>query len=184
MEARSDPSTDTSAFNAGFAAAAPQLWAWIRIRIGPRLRTTLDPEDVLQEVATRAWSRYASYDPSQGELRGWLFGIARNVLAELLSKVARGGGALDWSTSNWSMLPDDATRATQMVVKAERINGVVAWLETLPDEDRKLVLYRGLEGLEHREVAELLGTSEAAAKKRWQRLRDRMQEQPGFEELL
>ena len=44
----------------------------------------------------------------------------------------------------------------------------------LPEDERKLVLHCGLEGLPLREVGERLGISEEAAGKRWQRLRARL----------
>ena len=43
--------------------------------------------------------------------------------------------------------------------------------QTLPAEDRKVLLYRGLEGLPHLEVARRTGSSVQTVQKRWQRLR-------------
>ena len=48
-------------------------------------------------------------------------------------------------------------------------------IESLDEEERRLVLYHGLEGMAFPAVAELLGTTEEAAKKRWQRVRARLQ---------
>ena len=54
----------------------------------------------------------------------------------------------------------------------------------LPEDERKLVLHCGLEGLPLREVGERLGISEEAAGKRWQRLRARLRTTELPEHLL
>ena len=45
------------------AEVAPRLWAWSALHLGPELRSTVDPEDVLQEVTCRAWRRLPEFDP-------------------------------------------------------------------------------------------------------------------------
>ncbi|MEM8714003.1 MAG: hypothetical protein AAGG01_23925, partial [Planctomycetota bacterium] len=48
------------------------------------------------------------------------------------------------------------------------------WVADLPKDERRLVVYRGLEGRGHAEVGELVGLDASAAAKRWERLRDRL----------
>ena len=50
----------------------------------------------------------------------------------------------------------------------------LARVEDLPEPDRLLLLYRGLEGQSHAEVASALDLTSTAAAKRWGRLRDRL----------
>ena len=57
-------------------------------------------------------------------------------------------------------------------------------VDALPEEERKLVVHCGLEGLPLGEVAERLGISTEAAGKRWQRLRARLAESSLPEHLL
>jgi DNA-directed RNA polymerase specialized sigma24 family protein len=54
----------------------------------------------------------------------------------------------------------------------------------LPVEDRQLVLLHGLEERPLASVAERLEISEAAAGKRWQRLRAQLRELPAFVSVL
>ena len=51
-----------------------------------RLSDKRDAEEAVQEVLVRAWRYSSSYDPGRGTERTWLFGIARNVVTDRLSK--------------------------------------------------------------------------------------------------
>jgi DNA-directed RNA polymerase specialized sigma24 family protein len=48
-------------------------------------------------------------------------------------------------------------------------------VRALPEEDRKLVLLCGLEGLPHKEVAARMELGVEAVTKRWQRLRAKLE---------
>ncbi len=54
------------------------LRAYVLRRTGDRDRV----DDLVQEVLLRAWRRADTFDPSRGEVRGWLIGIARNVVID------------------------------------------------------------------------------------------------------
>lgn len=180
------PERDRAAtFSALHGKVAPRLWSWAAVHIGPALRTKVDPEDLLQEVASRAWRRFDDYDPLQGPFDAWALGIARKVLGEALARLARGhASGAQWSTTDWSRIPDDATRATAQVAREEQLQAFVAWSDTLERDDRRLLMYRGLEGWSHADVGKLLGITEATASKRWDRLRERLQEHPRVLSLL
>lgn len=172
-------------FSALHAEVAPRLWSWAAVHVGPSLRGRLDPEDLLQEVASRAWRRFDDYDPGQGTFFVWTLGIARRVLGEALARVARGrSDDGHWSTTDWSRVPDDATRATARVAREEQLRAFITWSDSLERDERRLLLYRGLEGWSHAQIAELLGVSEATASKRWDRLRERLREHPRVAALL
>jgi RNA polymerase sigma-70 factor (ECF subfamily) len=40
-------------------------------------------EELVQEVTLRVWRRASSFDPSKGAASSWIFGVARNVAADL-----------------------------------------------------------------------------------------------------
>ena len=46
-------------------------------------------EELVQEVTLRIWRRATRYDPARGAASSWIFGIARNVAADLARAAGR-----------------------------------------------------------------------------------------------
>ncbi len=169
-----------------WSEAAPAVCAWLEIHVRDALRVHLDPEDALQEVACRAFDSFARFDPAAGPFRAWVFGIARNVLYRALTQVGRGlasGGAPRLDGAVLGRLPDTTTSITRRVARDESLARFVAEVRALDEDDRRLLLRRGLEGRSHDEIASELGISPDAAIKRWTRLRERLASAPRFVQL-
>ncbi|GJM21139.1 MAG: hypothetical protein DHS20C15_10540 [Planctomycetota bacterium] len=184
--ARQDRQAAQPTFDDAWRSVAPAVFAWASLHVRAPLRTRLDPDDVLQEIACRAWKHRERWDPAQGEFRAWVFGIANNVLRESLrhlTSTSRRATPAPLSTDMWAQLPDTATRISRAVLRDERLAKLLDHLDELPDDERRLLILRGLEGLPHEEVAEVLGLSTEAVSKRWQRLCAKLREQRAWTEL-
>lgn len=190
--ARAARDGDPNRFAAAWERGAPSVFAWATLHIRSPLRRRLGPEDVVQEVACRAWSSFGRWDEKEGPFRGWVFGIANNVLREFLRRMASerppssdpDASGLFHDTDRWQEVPDTATAISQAVVKDETLQAMLDHVDALPQEDRQLLILRGLEGLSHEEVAVILSASSDAVAKRWQRLRDRLRAQPRWADLI
>lgn len=173
-------------FLAAYEEAAPALRAWAVLRCRGPLGRALSPEDLEQEVCLEALRAIDRYDPERGPFRPWLFGVASRVASNAMRRLARGrltpGAPL--SQGRAQQLPADVTTVSRRVRRDEALEALLATVEQLPDDERRMLLYRGLEGLEHAEIAELMGMSPEGAAKRWQRLRDRLREHPAASSLL
>ena len=170
-------SDGTPEFDEEYARASPALATWLSLRIHGALRQELSVQDALQEVACRAYAARASFDPGRGPFRAWVFGIARNVLRQALEELARGGspGAVGHSRPDGvQALPDHATSVTQRVARSEELARLLERIDELSDDERALVVGRGLEGLDYDDIAARLGIEPRAAAKRWERLRERL----------
>jgi RNA polymerase sigma-70 factor (ECF subfamily) len=133
-----------------------------------------DAEDVLQETFVGAW-RSAGNFRSEGTVRGWLFGIARNVIRhqrrrrsgeperfESLDALGeRAGWGADEDPERW-------------LEQARRRDALAAALAALSPDDREILVLRDLEDVSGEETAELLGLSLAAMKSRLHRARLRL----------
>tara|TARA_R110002072_G_scaffold25443_5_gene85048 strand:- start:776 stop:1240 length:465 start_codon:yes stop_codon:yes gene_type:complete len=146
---------------------------------GP-LRRVIDPDDLVQEVVLEAWRAQERFDPSKGPFRGWLFGVANRVAAEALRRQARRAPALDLDSEPIAEL----TTISRRVRRNESLTTLFTRLDELEADDRNLIIYRGLEGLDHRAVADLLGITPEAAAKRWQRLREQIAAWSSIKDLL
>jgi RNA polymerase sigma-70 factor (ECF subfamily) len=138
----------------------------------------MDADDLVQEICLRALRSYESFDPDLGTFRGWIFGVANHTFQDLLRRMARPGAKLDLrdqGTSAIRALPDAATAVSQQAARAESLVILAALTKNLPESDRQLLLYRGLEGLPLKDVASILGIETETAKKRWQRLSSRLE---------
>jgi RNA polymerase sigma factor (sigma-70 family) len=180
-------SMPTEMFLREFEQAAPALLAWARLRLRPELRRVLEPEDLIQEVGCRALQRLASYEPAKATLRQWLFGFANLVLMEALRDLARlpaNGIRTGRDRSDGFEPAAKVTSVTGKVARNESVRLFLERIEQLDPDDRQLLMHRGLEQLPHPQVAELLAISEDSVRKRWQRLCERMRDDPLFTVLL
>lgn len=178
-EHRQGPVTDPGRiFVEHYRAVAPALFAWAAVRLRRLRQPGIDAEDLVQEVCCRAFDRIRTFDPAQGPFRAWIFGIANNVLREELARIAGSGRVVrQEGGSERSLvadLPDEATSVSRRVARDEALNLLIERLCGLDEDERRLLIYRGIEGLSHADVAQITGLSLEAVQKRWQRLLDRI----------
>ncbi len=174
MVADDDPG---ARFSEHYTEVAPALFAWARLKVLGPLRDLADPEDLVQEVCFQAYRSFDRWDPARGAFRPWLFGVANHVVQMLLRKVARAHarlGVVQRLASQAGAVPAQATTISRRVARDEGLLLFVERVTGLPEDDRRLLVWRGLEGLRHADVAELLGVTEETAMKRWTRLRERL----------
>ena len=178
---------DSDSFGRLYEHIVPALLTWAEFRIRPEQRQHVDPSDVVQEVWFRAWRQMESFDPEATPFRFWIFRIAKNVLLEAVRKTRRADVAGAGTTAKIQQLGELQDTMTAVSMRLSRDEGLAAFrheVDALPEEERKLVVHCGLEGLPLGEVAERLGISTEAAGKRWQRLRARLAESSLPEHLL
>lgn len=129
-----------------------------------------DALDLLAETFATALARIDGYDPSLGEPVSWLFGIARNLYrqshrtARLVDEMRV---RLDVRTERLG--PDAAARVDELV-DLERVHAdIEAKMRGLPAEVAVAVDLRFGEDLRYVEIAERLGITPDAARKRVER---------------
>ena len=159
-----------------YERVAPAVYAWACLRIRPAMRSNVDPEDVVQEVWCRAWKAFGGFDPEEASFRLWVFRIAKNVMLEAFRKSQR-ATPLDGGPSTRMFrlqnVPDSATEVSRRMAKHEGLQAVLRWAEGLGEEEKKLFLHCGIEGMSYADVAERMQLQYDAVAKRWQKLRER-----------
>ena len=130
-----------------------------------------DAEDMLQEIFLAAHRKLESFR-GESALGTWLFRLATNLcLDHLRSRAARAGqltGALDDEPA----LADSGSRklAERTVAKMDLERA----LARLPEGCRTAFVLHDVEGLEHREVADVLGIAEGTSKSQVHKARLRL----------
>jgi RNA polymerase sigma factor (sigma-70 family) len=155
------------------------LLAWFAVHIRASRAFRAEPQECVNEVWMRALSRLGKLDPDAGNIRLWLFGIARNVLNEhrhhaMRREAGRGDGMATEQTV--STLEDSITRVSEVMARSEQHQILTTLIQTLDTEDSLLITCHGLERRPLAEAAEKLGITRDAAAKRWQRLLALMRE--------
>lgn len=176
-------------FDELYARIAPALFTWANLRVRPAMRGFVDPEDVVQEVWCRACKGFAGFDAEGASFRAWIFRIAKNVLLEAFRKhqsLAATPGAPGPSTRLFQLqnLPDSATNISRRLARDEGIQNLLTWVESLDEDEQRLFVHCGLEGLSYAEVSERLQVQRDAVAKRWQKLRERIGQFGVSNELL
>lgn len=115
-----------------------------------------DCEDVIQEVFM-ALFEHLRQGRSRRNLRGWAFRVMHN----LALKRYNGNRRLQQTQEDSSSIhesADDAPNAEEQMVWNERRSRLISVFDALPDADRYCLQLRA-EGLNYREIAEVVGVS-------------------------
>jgi RNA polymerase sigma-70 factor (ECF subfamily) len=142
-----------------FAEVVNAHWSAVYKLLYCMTGNTHDTEDLAQETFLRALKKQETFQPNT-RLRSWLLRIASNAFFDVRRK--RQG-------INQAPLPDDAAgpaqRPEQALEAAEQGELLKAALEELSETTRMVFHLRTQEELSFREIGELAGTTEEAA--RW-----------------
>jgi RNA polymerase sigma-70 factor (ECF subfamily) len=138
-----------------------------------------EAEDLLQETYARAIGGAAGFQRGTN-LKAWLFRILRNAFIDERRRVKRRGGALlpldeEDEPPHDSWLRGDAELDGLRGVVADEIERA---LMALPEESRTVILL-DYQGLNEREVAEVMGCALGTVKSRLARARAALRERLG-----
>jgi RNA polymerase sigma-70 factor (ECF subfamily) len=136
-----------------------------------RRRTTdpVDAQDAVAETFTIAWRRLSEV-PDGDAVLPWLYGVARRVMANQRRGNRRRS---DLSTRLHGPPPEQAGVETELLVAEER-RTVLAALARLRDGDQEILRLAVWEELPHRDIAGVVGCSEASVAVRLHRARTRL----------
>jgi RNA polymerase sigma-70 factor (ECF subfamily) len=137
-----------------------------------------DPQtvaDVFQDTWLDAINHIGQFDPERGELRSWLYGIARRRVAlHWRRRLARGGTGeaarenISVESLDGAVVPDDA------IEHLEQAAVVQASLLALPPERRQVLVQKYVEELSVAQIAERNGKSPKAVESLLSRARGQL----------
>jgi RNA polymerase sigma-70 factor (ECF subfamily) len=162
---------DAEAFDSLFARHCDFLRLVVRLRMDARLRSRVDPSDVVQEAQLDAFRRLPDFlDRRPMPFRLWLGRTLRERLLKIqrqhLEAERRAAGREVPLPELSALLPLARSAPDRRLDRSEAARLVHAALAELPETDREVLLLRNIEGLSNQEVAYLLGLDAATASKR------------------
>lgn len=157
------------ACRAGEEAARQRLYAAHAGRVMAYLLRSgfarADADDLLQETFLRVFRSLGTFDPAKGAFAGWLGAIARNVARRRWARrtdAERFDPELAEDTLLAKGLPDGDPASR------EEMGLLRAGIAELPEELRRVLELRYVEGLTTRAVGESAGLPEATVRRRLQ----------------
>ncbi|MEV6305541.1 sigma-70 family RNA polymerase sigma factor [Actinoplanes sp. NPDC051861] len=141
--------------------AGPRLLAYL-VR---RVEAPVDAADLVSEVFTVAWRRAGELPADDSDATGWLFGVARGVLANHRRASGRRTALLERLR--------EQVRATQ-AHSTDTGTTVRAALARLRPADRELLTLQAWEELSTEQIAVAMAISPAAVRQRLHRARERL----------
>lgn len=159
---------DTEAFGALYDRYIERIFRFVYFK-------TLDKdvaEDIVSTVFIKAHERISGFDPSRGVFSQWLYGIARNAVIDHYRTTKKHVDVEDI----FDLGEDDRTEAK--IDARDLLKKVEKYLTTLTPRQREIVTLRLWDELSYREIAEIVGGTEDAAKVMFSRtireLRDKL----------
>lgn len=126
--------------------------------------------DLAQETWVRLIKARGRYQPSK-RFSSWLYTIAMNLLRDEIKRRKRRGIHESLETIN-NTLQEPQAHSMEKEIESERYRTQIQLaVQSLPEEQRDVVILAKYQGLTYAEIAETLDISEAAAKQRaWRAL--------------
>ena len=149
-------------------------------------RNTHIAEELAQEVFLRVYRARATYN-AEAKFSTWLYRIASNLSVNYLrdTKHERPEMAVsldepDEETGTTLDLADKSLDAEQQILRRERLAAIKRHVTALPERQRNAVLMHKYQGMDYRQIAEVLNISESATKsllfRAYETLRERLKD--------
>src|SRR5919197_1847747 len=158
-----------AAFKDIFEANYAQINSYLRRRVSES-----DADDIASETFAIALKRSDHFDAARGEVRGWLFGIAANLLRSHWRTEKRQLRA--YARSGIDPVRDEVADADERVDAARLGPVIAAALLDLPRVEREVLTLHAWAQLSHTEIASALDIPEGTVRSRLSKARARMRE--------
>lgn len=141
-----------------------RLLSVIYLRMGPDLRTRMDPEDVLQEVAIEAINSWPTLEDPRN-VGAWLAVLAKRKVARILRDqvgVAARDPRRERAIKTDLPITDRRSGPVTAADRRDRLAQLENALASLSEDHREVILLSRIEGLPAKDVGERMGRTENA----------------------
>ena len=142
---------DTRAFRVLYDRYVDEIYRYVYYRIS---RSSLEAEDLTQNVFIKAWDVILKNRTENYNFRGLIYKIARNLTID------------HWRTSKTELLLDEQLVKTtdpkleQQLIRKEESDELVRVIRELEPKLQEVIICRFINGLSHAETARSLGRTE------------------------
>lgn len=147
---------DSDAFSVLYGYYQDAIYRYIFVRIG----NAVEAEDLTEDVFVRAWEALPKYRPTQHPFKSWLYRIAHNLIVDHHRKRR----PVDLVDEELQPNPAMVSLPEEIVELNQEAHVLATAIQRLDEEEQLVIILRFVEGMSHREVAEIIGKSEAASR--------------------
>ena len=140
---------DAEAFGLLYREHLPRVYRFVRYRVND----PVEAEDLTETVFLKVWEALPTYRQAGLPWTAWLFRVATNTVIDYY-RTHHPHQELE------EALPAEGLELVERVSLGEEQGEVRAALRQLPEDQRRLLWLRFVDGLSHAEVASLLGKTE------------------------
>lgn len=151
--AQAAPRAADIAFEELYRSSRDDVYAYV----AGLLRDRSAAEDVTAAAFERAYRKRSKFDPTRGEPRAWIFGIARNAALDELRRRGRQAELTTEPVDETHPAPED------LADRGIRRSIVAAAFERLTPGERELISLKFFAGLSNAEIARVIGATESNA---------------------
>lgn len=149
---------DRQAFGQLFDHFAPRLKSFMM-----RKNTSAElSEDLVQEAMIAVWTKAALYEPSKGSVTTWVFTIARNLR---IDRIRRDVHMPTTELGDYDE-PSEAPEGEELLGRKQEDGLVARALQSIPDEQRQILVLSFVEEMPQSEIAEKLSIPLGTVKSR------------------
>lgn len=149
---------DRQAFAQLFDHFAPRLKSFMM-----RKNTSAElAEDLVQEAMIAVWTKAALYEPSKGSVTTWVFTIARNLR---IDRIRRDVHMPTTELGDYDE-PSEAPEGEELLGRKQEDGLVARALQSIPDEQRQILILSFVEELPQSEIATKLAIPLGTVKSR------------------
>lgn len=147
------------------------IWAYLARRAGAGRA-----DELAGDVFVTAFGIRATYDPTRGTPRAWLYGIASNLLRTRLRSDARAARAFERAWRAQVVVASPFEEVDDAAAARLRLDRAVEALAGMAPLDREVVTLFAWERLSYEEIAAALGIAVGTVRSRLARARTRLAE--------
>jgi len=118
-------------------------------------------EDLTEEVFVRAWTALPNYEPQGHRFTSWLYRIAQNLIVDHYRKQS---SRPEIDDTGMEALPDSQAAPEEQLAAQQDRNNLAKAIQQLRSDEQQVIILRFVEGLSHKEVAEVIGKSVGASR--------------------
>lgn len=133
------------------------IYRYIYFRVGDAEQA----EDMTEDVFLKAWEALPKYRTREHPFTSWLYRIAHNLVVDYYRRNKTVEEMLD---SNLIVKEYPDPLPEEVVVERQNYKELVNAIKQLDDDEQEVIILRFVEGLSHKQVAQIIGKSEGASR--------------------